>query len=99
MKITFVGFLLAISGLSFTPVLAAEPLNFPQGTATPSEVCGKCHKAIYNEFAHAFGAVDPFPAHARDVEEEGRSCNVCHYPEAFAIPDLNVPEMTKPKPR
>jgi len=133
MKITFVGFLLAISGLSFTSVLAAEPLNFPQGTATPSEVCGKCHKAIYNEFAHGFGAdihysditlksakenklnlpagvsgsatahafagVDPFPAHARDVEEEGRSCNVCHYPEAFAIPDLNVPEMTKPKPR
>jgi nitrate/TMAO reductase-like tetraheme cytochrome c subunit len=133
MKITFVGFLLAISGLSFTSVLAAEPLNFPQGTATPSEVCGKCHKAIYNEFAHGFGAdihysditlksakenklnlpagvsgsvtahafagVDPFPAHARDVEEEGRSCNVCHYPEAFAIPDMNVPEMTKPKPR
>jgi len=133
MKISLVGFLLAISGLSFTAALSAAPLNFPQGTATPSEACGKCHQAIYNEFAHGFGAdsryaeitlksatenklnlpagvsgsatahafagIDPFPVHAREVEEGGRLCNVCHYPEAFAIPDLNVPEMTKPKPR
>jgi nitrate/TMAO reductase-like tetraheme cytochrome c subunit len=49
--------------------------------------------------AHAFAGVDPFPVHARDVEEEGRSCNVCHYPESFAIPNMDIPEMTKPKPR
>jgi nitrate/TMAO reductase-like tetraheme cytochrome c subunit len=114
-------------------VTFADPLVFPQVTATPSEECGGCHKAIFNEFAHGFGAdihymdmtlksaaenklklpatvsgsatahafagVDPFPVHARDVEEGGKSCNVCHYPESFAIPDMNVPEMTKPKAR
>jgi nitrate/TMAO reductase-like tetraheme cytochrome c subunit len=133
MKISFVSFLLATVCLSLTSPSCADILTFPQGTATPSETCGNCHKAIYNEFAHGFGAdihykdmtlksasdkklnlpagvsgsatahafagVDPFPIHARDVEEAGKSCNVCHYPEAFAIPDMNVPEMTKPKPR
>ena len=123
----------ALVTLTLSAVAGAEAMTFPQGTATPSETCGACHKAIYNEFAHGFGAdihykditlksatdgklklpagvsdsatahafagVDPFPVHARDVEEEGRSCNVCHYPEAFAIPDINVPEMTKPKAR
>jgi hypothetical protein len=28
---------------------------FPDGTATPSEMCGACHKAIYKEFALGFG--------------------------------------------
>lgn len=119
--------------LTFSAAAGAAGMTFPEGTATSSEACGKCHKAIYNEFAHGFGAdvhfkditlksttenklnlpaaisgsatahafagVDPFPVHARDVEEGGKSCNVCHYPEAFAIPDMNIPEMTKPKPR
>ena len=132
MNIPLIGVFLAIVGLS-CPSAFAAPLAFPQGTATPSETCGECHRAIYNEFAHGFGAdilyrditlksaaenklnlpagvsnsatahafagVDPFPAHARDIEEEGRSCNVCHYPEAFAIPDMNVPELAKPKAR
>src|SRR4051812_7607017 len=29
--------------------------------------------------AHAMAGVDPFPIHARDTEEGGRSCNVCHF--------------------
>lgn len=133
MKISLTSLLLTTMSLFLTAPTFAEPLTFPQGTATSSETCGNCHKAIYNEFAHGFGAdihykditlksstenklnlpaavsgsatahafagVDPFPSHARDVEEEGRSCNVCHYPEAFAIPDMNVPEMAKPKAR
>ena len=49
--------------------------------------------------AHAVSGVDPFPIHARDVEEEGRSCNVCHYPEPFAIPPIGNPEIAKPAPR
>ncbi|MBI4774718.1 MAG: hypothetical protein HY788_11150 [Deltaproteobacteria bacterium] len=49
--------------------------------------------------AHAFAGIEPFPVHARESEEEGRSCNVCHFPEPFAIPDMNVPEMTKPTGR
>lgn len=111
---------------------AAESV-FPEGTATLSETCGACHKAIYSEFAHGFGGnihysdlpnasasdaqpsppakvsggamahavagVDPFPLHARDVEEGGKSCNVCHFPEAFSLPDMNIPEMIKPRPR
>jgi len=109
------------------------PLEFPLGTATPSEECGACHQAIYREFAYGFGAdlqfkdivyqstkdrrlalpakvaagatahavsgVDPFPIHARDVEEEGRSCDVCHYPEPFAIPPIENPGVSKPAPR
>jgi nitrate/TMAO reductase-like tetraheme cytochrome c subunit len=49
--------------------------------------------------AHAFAGVDPYPIHAREAEELGKSCNVCHYPEPFAIPDINAPEMVKPKGR
>lgn len=49
--------------------------------------------------AHAMAGVDPFPIHARDAEESGRSCNVCHYPQAFAIPPLDAPEMVKPTAR
>jgi hypothetical protein len=49
--------------------------------------------------AHAVSGVDPYPIHARDVEEEGRSCNVCHYPEPFAIPPIDNPGMAKPAPR
>src|SRR5262252_3894810 len=31
-------------------------MPFPLGTATPSELCGACHKAIYREFATGFGS-------------------------------------------
>ncbi len=112
--------------------LAAE-VTFPEGTATPPETCGACHKAIYREFAfgfgsdihykpttlptkesekmtmpatvsgtptaHAFAGMEPYPIHAREAEEEGKSCNVCHYPEPIAIPDINTLEMVKPKGR
>lgn len=111
---------------------AAAP-DFPQGTATPAEACGVCHKAIYREFAFGFGSdlkypalvyqsrrdkrlalpanvsatatahsvagVDPFPIHARNVEEQRRSCNVCHYPQPFEIPDLDNPNIVKPVAR
>jgi nitrate/TMAO reductase-like tetraheme cytochrome c subunit len=118
----------------FAATALAEGMTFPEGTATASETCGACHKAIYREFAfgfgsdirsyaattlpsketekmampakvsatataHAFAGVDPYPIHARETEEEGKSCNVCHYPEAFAIPDINAVEMGKPKAR
>jgi len=114
--------------------IAAETMKeFPLGTATPSEDCGACHHAIYQEFAEGFGAdlqygtilyeapagkkligvpamrslatfhaqagTDPFPLHARDMEAEGRSCTVCHYPEPFEIPDSNIADVPKPTPR
>src|SRR5262249_53506879 len=48
---------------------------------------------------HAIAGTEPFPIHARDAEEEGRSCSVCHYPQAFALPDINTAEIARPKPR
>jgi len=122
-----------LASLALSATAGAEGMSFPEGTATPSETCGGCHKAIYREFAfgfggdihykpttipskpgeklsmpanvsetataHAFAGTEPYPIHAREAEEQGKSCNVCHYPEPFAIPDINTPEMTKPKPR
>lgn len=99
---------------------AAEPPEFPEGTATPAQACGECHQAIYREFAfgfggdlrysptakvsgaataHAFAGMDPFPIHARESEEQGRSCNVCHFPEPFAIPNMETAEIAKPRGR
>lgn len=133
---TMAAFSTAAAGLSlavlFAVPAASEQMEFPEGTATPSETCGACHQAIYREFAfgfgsdlrsgpatlptkpgerlsmpkvsatataHAFAGIDPFPIHAREAEEQGRSCNVCHFPEPFAIPDPSAPETAKPKAR
>ena len=42
----------------WAPSLAQEApsVDFPEGTATASEVCGACHQAIYREFATGFGS-------------------------------------------
>ncbi len=48
---------------------------------------------------HASAGQDPFPTHARDAEEKGASCNVCHFPQPFEIPSLENLEMAKPSPR
>lgn len=111
----------------------AEDLQFPEGAATLSATCGKCHRAIYREFAfgfgsdihyqpttiptqpsekltmpasvsatatsHAFAGTELYPIHAREAEEEGQSCNTCHFPESFTIPDINIPELGKPEGR
>jgi nitrate/TMAO reductase-like tetraheme cytochrome c subunit len=124
---------LALAAILPAAAGAAELMTFPEGTATPSETCGACHKAIYREFAfgfgsdihyqptsipskpgeklvmpakvsatataHAFAGAEPYPIHAREAEEEGKSCNICHYPQPFAIPDINTLEMVKPKGR
>ncbi len=49
--------------------------------------------------AHAVAGTDPWPAHAREAEEEGRRCNVCHFPQPFAIPERSSAEIVKPQPR
>lgn len=46
--------------------------------------------------AHSLAGVDPFPIHARGIEEEGKSCNVCHFPEAFDITGIEGLSITKP---
>jgi nitrate/TMAO reductase-like tetraheme cytochrome c subunit len=49
--------------------------------------------------AHAVAGTDPWPIHAREAEEEGKKCNVCHFPQPFAIPERTALEVTKPAPR
>lgn len=35
---------------------SGQKITFPLGAATPSEVCGGCHSAIYREYALGFGS-------------------------------------------
>ena len=48
---------------------------------------------------HALAGVDPFPGHARTVEEEGRQCDVCHFPQPFEIPDIEKLDISRPTSR
>ena len=41
---------------------AAQSLTFPDGAATSSEVCGKCHKAIYKNYSEGFGSDLSWPS-------------------------------------
>lgn len=112
----------------------AAKMQFPEGTATPSEVCGACHKELYREYsegsgsdlnwkpmkfdssskkllslpagihqsatAHAVAGSEPWPIEAKHVEEDGKECNVCHFPLAFDYPDMTSPAIfEKVKPR
>ena len=111
---------LASAAAAATPIALME---FPDGTATPSELCGSCHQAIYKEFSTGFGsdlrwndmrnypptqpatallegvakgmarsgtAQNPWPLDARNIEDHGKQCNVCHFPQPFDYPDLNA---------
>lgn len=49
--------------------------------------------------AHSVAGTDPWPVHAREAEEEGKRCNVCHFPQPWAIPDRKTIELAKPAPR
>lgn len=118
---------------SAPPAAAVAKLQFPAGTATPSELCGACHKAIYREYsagegtdlhwkgmklqpsskkllnfasgvtrsgtAHSVAGTDPFPLEARRVEEDGKECDVCHFPKPFEYPDMAKAVFEKVVPR
>lgn len=45
-----------LGSLVTSPLALAEPLSFPEGTATPSAVCGACHHALHKEYTEGFGA-------------------------------------------
>ena len=47
--------------------------------------------------AHSIAGNDPRPTHSRDKDTEVKSCNVCHHPEPFDIPDLDELEIQPPK--
>jgi len=112
-------------------------MDFPEGTATPSKLCGGCHQAIYREYSEGFGSdlhwadmknysssepavamldgvaqgmsrsatahsvagTDPWPLDAARVEEGGKRCNVCHYPQPFEYPDISARKIDRPTPR
>jgi hypothetical protein len=46
--------------------------------------------------AHHAAGVDPWPIRARQYENGGQPCNVCHFPEAFNLPDINTPMLDAP---
>lgn len=73
-----------------------KPTSIP---AKPGEKLALPANVSATATAHAFAGVEPFPIHSREAEEEGKSCNVCHFPEPFAIPEINIAEMAKPKGR
>lgn len=70
------------------------PLRTKGDPATPLPAA-----ASVSASAHAVAGVDPWPTHARDAEEEGKKCNVCHFPQPWAIPDRATAELVKPVPR
>jgi hypothetical protein len=112
-------------------------MDFPEGTATSSELCGSCHRTIYREISEGFGSdlhwadmqnylstdravailegvargtsrsatahfaagTDPWPLDAMRVEEGGKQCNVCHYPQPIQYPDISAIKIEKPTPR
>jgi hypothetical protein len=49
--------------------------------------------------AHSVAGTDPWPLEAVQVEEHGRRCIVCHYPEPLEYPDIASARIEKPKPR
>ena len=71
------------------------PLYQAKAGSTPAIQSNRSASAT----AHALAAADSWPVHAHENDENPRSCNVCHFPQAFEIPDINTPEWVKPTPR
>ena len=66
--------------------LGDQVLEMPAGTSVAAS-------------AHAVAGTDPWPIHAREAEEEGKKCNVCHFPQPFEIPERAAVEVSKPASR
>jgi nitrate/TMAO reductase-like tetraheme cytochrome c subunit len=49
--------------------------------------------------AHSYAGVDPWPIRAREIEEGGKSCNVCHFPQAFELLAFDTVDVPKPPAR
>lgn len=61
-------------------------LDLPAGTAKSAT-------------AHSVAGTDPWPLEARHTEEDGKECNVCHFPQAFEYPDMSKAIFEKVLPR
>jgi len=60
---------------------------------------GLPNEASKSATAHHVAGVDPWPIEAARVEEEGRECNVCHYPVALEYPEMTAVKIDNPTPR
>jgi len=74
-------------------------MKFPGVAEKGDKVLAKPATTSVAASAHAAAGKDPWPIHAREAEEEGKKCNVCHFPQPFAIPDRASVEIAKPAPR
>jgi len=74
-------------------------MKFPGVAEKGNKVLAKPATTSVAASAHAAAGKDPWPIHAREAEEEGKKCNVCHFPQPFAIPDRASVEIAKPAPR
>lgn len=74
-------------------------LEYAEGLGGDLRYPGIPVRAGASPSAHAISGTDPWPTHAREAEEEGKKCNVCHFPQPWPIPERAVAELTKPAPR
>ncbi len=77
------------------PAVKPAMLQFPQGTATPSEFCGVCHKAIYREFSEGFGSDLRYGEILYESPEGNKTIGM---PAKTSIPTLHALAGTDPFP-
>ena len=88
-------FLLAVPFLlaALAPSRASTPSDFPEGTATPSEICGACHRAIYWEYATGFGGDLKYPGIVCQSSKEKHSASQCFAPGEQRTPNRELPRI------
>ncbi len=77
----------------------ADMKNYPPSEPAVRMVAGVAKGTSRSTTAHAAAGTDPWPLDAIAVEEHGKPCNVCHYPQPLEYPDLAAAEIHRPKPR
>ena len=77
----------------------ADMKNYPPSEPAVRMLKGVAKGMPRSPSAHAAAGNDPWPLDAIEVEEHGKRCNVCHYPQAFDYPDAAAPDIHRPKPR
>ncbi len=75
--------------------ITCQPMGYKD---TKQELLSLPGRLLTAGSAHSIAGNDPRPA-ARDIDTEVKSCNVCHHPEPFDIPDLDNSEIEPPKER
>jgi len=77
----------------------ADMKNYPPSEPAVKMLEGVAKGMARSPTAHAAAGNDPWPLDAIAVEEHGKKCNVCHYPQPLEYPNLAAAEIHRPKPR